>query len=108
MPEGFGEYIWADSSAYKGDFKQGQRSGYGVWQANKNRIEGYKGHYNNDKKNGYGVYTWDNGWKYKGNFDNDYRNGYGQLFDSENELQYKGFWDNGEQTDRDMMIGGRG
>jgi hypothetical protein len=23
MPEGFGEYIWADSSAYKGDFKQG-------------------------------------------------------------------------------------
>ena len=57
MPEGFGEYIWVDGSAYKG-------------------------HYNSDKKNGYGVYTWDNSWKYKGNFDNDFRNGYGQLFDS--------------------------
>lgn len=105
MPEGYGEYIWADQSTYKGDFKQGQRSGYGVWLAHKDRLEGYRGHYTNDKKTGYGVYTWDNGWKYKGNFDNDYRNGYGELYDSEGELQYKGFWENGEQSDREAFVG---
>jgi hypothetical protein len=77
MPEGFGEYRWADGSNYKGDFKQGDRSGYGVWLAHRDRIENYRGHYSSDKKTGYGVYTWDNGWQYKGNFDNDYRNGYG-------------------------------
>lgn len=105
MPEGYGEYIWADQSSYKGDFKQGQRSGYGVWLVHKDRLEGYRGHYTNDKKTGYGVYTWDNGWKYKGNFDNDYRNGYGELYDSEGELQYKGFWENGEQSDREAFVG---
>ena len=31
MPEGFGEYLWKDKSYYKGDFKQGLRSGYGFW-----------------------------------------------------------------------------
>jgi hypothetical protein len=95
MPEGFGDYQWADGSTYKGDFKQSERSGYGVYQVHRDRMEGYRGHYSGDKKTGYGVYTWDNGWKYKGNFDNDYRNGYGELYDSEAELQYKGFWDNG-------------
>lgn len=68
MPEGAGEYQWEDGSSFKGDFKQGQRNGYGVWKANNGRLEAYKGHYSMDKKSGYGIYTWDNGWTYKGNF----------------------------------------
>lgn len=52
-----------------------------------------------DKKSGYGVYQWGNGWCYKGNFDNDYRNGFGELYNG-NKLAYRGFWENGEQTDK--------
>lgn len=77
MAEGYGEYTWSDGSTFKGDFKQGLINGYGLWQANNNRIESYKGHYVMDKKSGYGVYTWDNGWSYRGNFEDDKRNGYG-------------------------------
>lgn len=51
-----------------------------------------------DKKSGYGIYCWDNGWKYRGNFDNDFRNGYGELYDGNDCLIYRGFWENGEQT----------
>jgi len=53
-----------------------------------------------DKKSGHGLYVWENGWFYKGGFDNDYRHGYGELYDSQNNLNYRGFWENGEQTDR--------
>ena len=77
LPEGAGEYVWSDGSTFKGDFKQGFRNGYGVWQANNGKIEAYKGHYAMDKKSGYGIYLWENGWTYKGNFENDIRNGYG-------------------------------
>jgi hypothetical protein len=35
MPEGYGEYIWECGNTYKGDFKQGLRNGYGVWQVGK-------------------------------------------------------------------------
>lgn len=31
LPEGFGIYIWNDGSKYEGDFKQGLRSGKGIW-----------------------------------------------------------------------------
>lgn len=51
-----------------------------------------------DKKSGYGVYEWENGWVYKGNFEGDYRNGYGELYDGDS-CTYRGFWDNGQQTD---------
>lgn len=100
LPEGFGEYTWGDGSNYKGDFKQGLRSGYGLWCISlANDCEKYQGHYSMDKKSGYGVYEWENGWIYKGNFENDYRNGYGELYEGDSCV-YRGFWDNGEQTDR--------
>lgn len=54
-----------------------------------------------DKKSGYGVYQWGNGWVYKGNFDNDFRNGFGELYNG-NKLAYRGFWENGEQTDKEI------
>lgn len=38
MAEGFGEYTWQDGSTFKGDFKQGLINGYGLWQANRNRL----------------------------------------------------------------------
>ena len=41
LPEGYGEYWWQDSSSYIGDFKQGLRSGYGVWKASSSRLENY-------------------------------------------------------------------
>jgi hypothetical protein len=49
-------------------------------------------------KAGYGVYTWQNGWSYRGNFENDTRHGYGELYQSDNLLNYRGFWDNGQQV----------
>lgn len=57
-----------------------------------------------DKKSGYGVYEWENGWVYKGNFENDYRNGYGELYEGD-VCVYRGFWENGEQSDREKPIG---
>lgn len=34
LPDGYGEYLWADGSSYKGDFKQGLRNGFGIWKKN--------------------------------------------------------------------------
>lgn len=31
LPEGTGIYLWNDGSKYEGDFKQGLRSGQGIW-----------------------------------------------------------------------------
>ena len=77
LPEGYGEYSWNDGSHYKGDFKQGSRNGYGIWQDPKNTGEVYKGHYMIDKKHGYGIYDWGNGYVYKGYFMDDLRFGEG-------------------------------
>lgn len=34
LPDGYGEYTWANKSNYKGEFKQGVRSGIGSWRKN--------------------------------------------------------------------------
>ena len=46
-------YIWNDGSKYEGDFKQGLRSGHGIWISSDGMDE-YKGQYLLDKKCGYG------------------------------------------------------
>jgi hypothetical protein len=73
-PEGSGTYAWNNGSIYKGEFKNGLRFGFGVWQYG---AEKYEGTYINDKRNGEGIYTWQGGSYYKGTFVEDLRHGFG-------------------------------
>lgn len=98
MAEGYGEYFWADGSFYKGDFKQGVRHGYGIWQDQK---EIYKGSYRMDKKEGFGIYKWIGKQIYKGEFRDDYREGYGEfsslMKDDKEKVVYRGCWLKGKK-----------
>lgn len=100
LPEGYGEYHWKDGEFYKGDFKQGARNGYGIW---KNKLQSYKGHFMLDKKHGYGIYDWGNGSVYKGQWMEDYRHGEGVMMFND-EVQYDGFWENGDKADEKPAI----
>ena len=75
-PEGEGQYRWAQQSCFfKGSFKNGQRSGKGMWTSTNG--DKYIGHYDDDVKSGYGEFHWRSGNFYKGNFLDDLREGYG-------------------------------
>lgn len=99
VADGYGEYYWSDKSVYKGDFKQGVRHGYGIWQDD-NEI--YKGNYRLDRKEGLGIYVWKNKQIYKGEFKDDFREGYGEFYSVVNhseKLIYKGCWVRGKKNE---------
>lgn len=51
LPDGYGEYTWANKSNYKGEFKQGVRSGTGIWKKDDTEnCETYNGSYLYDYK----------------------------------------------------------
>ena len=80
-PEGYGDYLWANGSNFKGYFKNGLRHGHGIWTrgpANQNS-DLYEGEYKNDKKCGYGVFKWSSGNVYKGNYFDDLRHEFGEI-----------------------------
>ena len=98
VADGYGEYHWSDGSRYKGDFKNGVRHGYGIWEDDN---EQYKGIYRMDRKEGYGIYCWKNKQVYKGEFREDFREGYGEFYQIGKEaslkLIYKGAWLKGKK-----------
>lgn len=108
MADGYGEYYWSDGSVYKGDFKQGVRHGYGIWE---DEHELFKGNYRLDKKEGFGIYKWKNKQLYKGEFKDDYREGYGELYtitkDQNEKLIYAGCWAKGKRDENAQIDEGK-
>lgn len=79
---GTGIVKYGELGEYTGEFKNGNRHGFGVMNYNDpkhlckwfNETEGvYTGEWREDKRHGFGVMIWSNGTKYEGMFLNDYR-----------------------------------
>ena len=79
---GTGIVRYGEQGEYKGEFKNGNRHGFGYMNYNDrqhlckwfNETEGnYKGEWREDKRHGLGVMVWTNGTKYEGMFLNDHR-----------------------------------
>lgn len=61
-----GKFISGDSK-YKGEFKNNDANGYGIFTNNKLKYEGY---WSQDLQNDYGIENWKDGSMYKGEYIN--------------------------------------
>ena len=84
--DGKGSYIWANSSNYTGEFKNGMRNGQGVWISGGKPSDIYEGEYENDMKHGFGLYKWANGSSYEGYFKADRKHGKGTIIHENGKL----------------------
>lgn len=89
-------------SAYSGDFKDGEKHGYGVqiWTKTGDR---YVGQYKNELPDGLGMYVWGEksgyfGYQYIGQYKQDKRHGQG-IFNWPNGEGYSGRWVDDAQTE---------
>jgi serine/threonine protein kinase len=106
-----GEYNYSDEEKYMGYFKNGERSGFGIYQKSsshtyvgyqvKNQENGlgkaiyaqngsYVGYWKSGLREGYGVLLWANGDRYEGQFQDGKRSGYGVFFQKSG--RYEGHW----------------
>lgn len=88
---GGGIGIWNTGGIYKGEWKDNMRHGEGhyTWKDGHQ----YEGTFVNGIREGQGVYTWSSGERYEGNWSNNKRNGYGVMYDKDNNVQFKGEWE---------------
>ena len=68
-PHGEGVQVSESGAEYKGGFKHGKKSGYGVW-VNKN--ESFEGHWKGGLKDGEGTFRYSNGDVYQGEWRNNH------------------------------------
>jgi len=89
---GNGTGIWETGGIYKGEWKNNQRHGQGsyTWKDGHR----YEGTFIDDIREGHGAYFWASGEKYEGQWKNNQRHGEGTLYDKDNNVQFKGMWEN--------------
>jgi hypothetical protein len=92
-----GTRTWLTGEKYVGEFRDGNRNGYGT-----NTLAGeiYVGEWKDDKGNGQGTMTWPDGEKYVGEFRDGKKDGQGTIIWPDGE-KYTGEW-------RDDKINGQG
>jgi hypothetical protein len=80
-----GDYV------YRGEFRLGKKSGYGIYITTNKQYRGnkYVGYFQDGQKHGKGSYQYANGDSFVGEFKNDRRNGFG-LFTFKNGDRYEG------------------
>lgn len=96
-PHGVGYYNDMHEIEYKGEYKNGERTGFGV----ERNITGqctYEGMFEHDKKEGFGVLLWDDSTKYEGHFKENDFDGKGTYY-WKDKRKYEGDWK------RNMMHG---
>lgn len=113
VPEGHGQFTFADGDTYQGDWHEGKIHGNGIYTfADGSRYEGswkdgiksgcglyvfangdsYSGEYLNGNRHGQGTYTWGSGRKYVGQWAFNRRNGFGTLYDRNGSVLFQGQW----------------
>ena len=94
--DGTGMILYKNKKVYKGQFKEGSKSGYGImiWPTQ----EKYEGSWENDSFK-FGEYFWPNGNIYFGNFQNDYVNGFGTFYNRALSTIETGLWKDGKRVD---------
>ena len=93
---GFGEYKYPTGAIYKGQWKDGQRSGKG--ETTSLNGEQYTGNYEDDSRSGYGIYVFPSGETYSGEWKNSSRHGFGELLYQNGITKYVGYFLNGKIT----------
>lgn len=102
--EGYGELVYNDDRFYKGNFREGLRSGHGSWRLDE---QGYDGEFVNDKFHGKGKLTkWD-GEMYEGDFIDGAYHGQGKVVTSDGDI-YVGGFENGRYHGEGELIKANG
>ncbi|MDX1942765.1 MAG: caspase family protein [Saprospiraceae bacterium] len=120
---GYGEYIFANGDAYKGDFQGGKIQGQGIllfkngdkylgaWVNQQRQGRGrfvfvngdeYVGEFSLDKFNGEGKLTFTNGNRYEGAFKNNVFDGFGIMYYKDGS-RFSGIWINGKREGEGTM-----
>ncbi len=81
------------TAKYKGEWKKGKRTGYGILILNlsKYRMDKYEGEFKDGKRTGHGTYRFANGDKYVGSFINGEKTGRGKYIFSNGDRYIGGF-----------------
>ena len=91
--EGDGEFAFDTGSVYKGEWKNDNIEGLGVFETSS---EGsYEGEFSKGAKSGEGVFSWNNGDTYEGEWKNDKMQGKG-TYTTKKDVVYKGIFDDNE------------
>ena len=93
--DGIGKINYKTKKEYLGEFKEGNKSGFGImiWPTK----ERYEGSWEKDSFK-FGEYFWPNGNIYLGNFENDYVNGFGTFYCSGLSTIETGIWKEGRRV----------
>lgn len=86
----------AESSTYRGSFKNEEKHGYGKLYNDEGIGNYFKGLWVNDKKKGRGTLKLANGDKYDGCWENSKKHGYGEFLSADGEI-YNGAWKEGKK-----------
>ena len=90
--DGEGVSLWADGSRYSGEWRNGEKDGFGRWEWNDRRE--YIGYFDKNSRHGFGVYSHING-AYIGEYKNNREKGYGIYV--EGNKTYAGLWVSSEE-----------
>jgi hypothetical protein len=82
---------------YKGEWKDNNMEGYGVYQWRDGRK--YEGAYKEDKKHGFGIYYWADGRKYEGYWAQGKQHGLGKYLIPEKKEERYGLWEDGKRIE---------
>lgn len=91
----------SNCSHYKGQIKNGQRHGFGIYYY-ADKKEKYKGYWQNDMRHGSGEYFFENGSVFRGIFVDDVPNGRGVV--KGKKISYFGDWEKGRMVGRFKFV----
>lgn len=128
LRHGKGSELWPDNSKYEGDYQNGYKTGEGrityadgSWYEGsffENYFHGYgtyywvkekkhEGDWKSNKMSGFGKTLWNNGDWFLGSFESDKRTGLGKLWDEKNNRQWIGYWKDGKENGKGILIEGK-
>ena len=92
--DGYGKQVWNDNEIYEGEWKCAKYDGYGIYYYSNGKK--YIGEWRNSMKNGFGKLIWPNGKIYVGFFKDDQIHGFG-IYYLFKDCYIINFWKNGKR-----------
>ncbi|KAG7378455.1 hypothetical protein PHYPSEUDO_010078 [Phytophthora pseudosyringae] len=103
---GYGALLYANGNKYEGEWVENKRQGRGVhWVEEKKKLrKQYAGEWYNDHRHGRGTYFHEDGGKYDGLWLNNKRHGHGRMVNGEDRSVYDGEWVRNERSGRGTLV----
>ncbi|KAL0338518.1 UNVERIFIED_CONTAM: Phosphatidylinositol 4-phosphate 5-kinase [Sesamum angustifolium] len=105
IPEGSGDYVWADGCKYEGEWRRGMRHGYGKIQWPSGAV--YDGEFAGGYMHGTGTYTRSDNLTYKGRWRLNLKHGLGYQNFPNGDV-FEGSWIQGTLKDQGGKMSGKG